>query len=294
MLIDFRLKVFLTVASTLSFTKSAIQLNVSQPAVTKHVKELEREVGAPLFFRRGSSIALTENGRALIPYAKAILEKYECLNEAIAVSNHTYNGVLHVGASTTVLQYVLAPILAKFHNEYPDVSVVITTGNSEEIARKVMDESLDLAIVEDSSVNPSLHYEKLADDEIVLVTAHGELQELTIDDIRSIPLVIRESGSGTLAVIEKTLSTFNIYKNDLNIVMQLGGSEGIMRYLMYSNAYAFISIAAARDGLKEQKIRLVEVDELEILRSFRFISLHGKQGRLAGIFKSFCITNYNI
>lgn len=294
MLYDFRLKVFLTAASTLSFTKSASQLNVSQPAVTKHVKELEREIGAPLFFRRGSSIALTEKGHAMIPYAKAILEKYDSLNEAIAAANHTYNGVLRLGASTTVLQYVLAPILAKFHSEYPDVSVVVTTGNSEEIARKVIDESLDLAIVEDSSTHPSLHYEKLADDEIVLVTANGELQELSIDDIRSIPLIIRESGSGTLAVIEKTLSAYNIYRNDLHILMQLGGSEGIMRYLMYSNAYAFISIAAARDSIKEQKIRIVEVNNLEIYRSFRFISLHGKQGRISEMFKSFCISNYNI
>ena len=294
MLYDFRLKVFLTAASTLSFTKSASQLNVSQPAVTKHVKELEREIGAPLFFRRGSSIALTEKGHAMIPYAKAILEKYDSLNEAIAAANHKYNGVLRLGASTTVLQYVLAPILAKFHSEYPDVSVVVTTGNSEEIARKVIDESLDLAIVEDSSTHPSLHYEKLADDEIVLVTANGELQELSIDDIRSIPLIIRESGSGTLAVIEKTLSAYNIYRNDLHILMQLGGSEGIMRYLMYSNAYAFISIAAARDSIKEQKIRIVEVNNLEIYRSFRFISLHGKQGRISEMFKSFCISNYNI
>lgn len=288
MLTDFRLKVFVVVARMMSFTRAAAELNVSQPAVTKHIKELERLVGGALFLRQGNSISLTDRGVSLLPYAKEILDKYDAMCESIAVADNTFNGTIRLGASTTIAQYVLPAILAKFRKFYPRIDVILTSGNSEDIAKAVIDEQLDIAMVEDDSTNHSLHYEHFADDEIVLVTATKCRDEISVNDIISLPLVVRENGSGTLSVMEKALAKHHIARRNLNIVMQLGSSEGIIRYLLNSDSYAFISIAAASDYLRSGLLKVVDIDNLTINRTFRFVSLHGKHGRLTDTFKQFC------
>ena len=293
MIVDFRLKVFATVANFMSFTKAAAELNISQPAVTKHIKELESEVGEALFRRQGSRISLTQMGEIVLPQVESILGMYSKLNDSIDDKTEQFRGVINLGVSTTIIQYVLPSILAKFKKEYPNVDVRLVSGNSEEIEDLVIDSKADLALVEGNSFRQALHYESFADDHIVLVTAKGKRSKLSVDDIVRLPLVIRENGSGTLAVIEKALSKIGISRKELNVVIQIGSSEGIIRYLMNSSAYAFISIAAAKDHIAQGEIKIVNITDFTIDRSFRYAYLHGNHNRLVELFKSFCRVKYN-
>lgn len=293
MIVDFRLKVFATVANFMSFTKAAAELNISQPAVTKHIKELESEVGEALFRRQGSRISLTQMGEIVLPQVESILGMYSKLNDSIDDKTEQFRGVINLGVSTTIIQYVLPSILAKFKKEYPNVDVRLVSGNSEEIEDLVIDSKADLALVEGNSFRQALHYESFADDHIVLVTAKGKRSKLSVDDIVRLPLVIRENGSGTLAVIEKALSKIGISRKELNVVIQIGSSEGIIRYLMNSSAYAFISIAAAKDHIAQGEIKIVNIPGLRIDRTFRYAYLHGNHNRLVELFKSFCRAKYN-
>ena len=122
MIFDFRLRVFHTVAQRLSFTRAAADLFITQPAVTKHIKELEQQLNVQLFKRNGSSITLTGAGKILLQYADRIIQLYAEMETELAQLNNMESGILHIGASTTVAQTILPKILALFKKTYPAVN----------------------------------------------------------------------------------------------------------------------------------------------------------------------------
>ena len=109
---DFRLKVFITAARTLSFTRTAERLFISQPAVSKHIGELESQYKVQLFMRRGSRLELTGAGETLLACAERLADDYRCMQYEMSLCADAPVGELRLGASTTIAQYLLPPILA--------------------------------------------------------------------------------------------------------------------------------------------------------------------------------------
>lgn len=143
MITDFRLKVFETVARRLNFTRAAEELFITQPAVTRHIKELERLLDARLFKREGRGIALTAEGVRLLVHSRRILKEYETLAEDTSSGRNTpVSGELSLGASSTMSQYVLPPLLALFNRHYPEIRIRLKSGNTEEIEQAVQDEAV--------------------------------------------------------------------------------------------------------------------------------------------------------
>lgn len=297
MLTDFRLKVFKTVADRLSFTKAAAELLISQPAVTKQINELERLLGKPLFLRHGNRITLTDDGVRLLEYANRILALYGELRDAFVEEQGAFSGEIRLGASTTLSQYVLPGLLAKFRKLYPDVRVTLFNGNTEQIERQIADGKLDFGMIEGTASNPALHYELFMDDELVLVTSASNTsftrEEITAADLPALPLVIRENGSGTLDVLSRELSRHGLSLRQLHIEMQLGSTESIKHYLFYSDTFAFVSVQAVLDELAANRLRVVEVGDMELVRRFSFVTAHGQRSRLTDLFKQFCLNHYN-
>ena len=297
MLTDFRLKVFKTVADRLSFTKAAAELLISQPAVTKQINELERLLGKPLFLRHGNRISLTDDGVRLLEYANRILALYGELRDAFVEEQGAFSGEISLGASTTLSQYVLPGLLAKFRKLYPDVRVTLFNGNTEQIERQIADGKLDFGMIEGTASNPALHYELFMDDELVLVTSASNTsftrEEITAADLPALPLVIRENGSGTLDVLSRELSRHGLSLRQLHIEMQLGSTESIKHYLFYSDTFAFVSVQAVLDELAANRLRVVEVVDMELVRRFSFVTAHGQRSRLTDLFKQFCLNHYN-
>ena len=297
MLTDFRLKVFKTVADRLSFTKAAAELLISQPAVTKQINELERLLGKPLFLRHGNRISLTDDGVRLLEYANRILALYGELRDAFVEEQGAFSGEIRLGASTTLSQYVLPGLLAKFRKLYPDVRVTLFNGNTEQIERQIADGKLDFGMIEGTASNPALHYELFMDDELVLVTSASNTsftrEEITAAALPALPLVIRENGSGTLDVLSRELSRHGLSLRQLHIEMQLGSTESIKHYLFYSDTFAFVSVQAVLDELAANRLRVVEVGDMELVRRFSFVTAHGQRSRLTDLFKQFCLNHYN-
>ena len=297
MLTDFRLKVFKTVADRLSFTKAAAELLISQPAVTKQINELERLLGKPLFLRHGNRISLTDDGVRLLEYANRILALYGELRDAFVEEQGAFSGEIRLGASTTLSQYVLPGLLAKFRKLYPDVRVTLFNGNTEQIERQIADGKLDFGMIEGTASNTALHYELFMDDELVLVTSASNTsftrEEITAADLPALPLVIRENGSGTLDVLSRELSRHGLSLRQLHIEMQLGSTESIKHYLFYSDTFAFVSVQAVLDELAANRLRVVEVGDMELVRRFSFVTAHGQRSRLTDLFKQFCLNHYN-
>lgn len=211
---DFRLRVFITAAKTLNFTKCAEQLFISQPAVSKHIGELESRYKVQLFERSGSRLALTEAGRVMLEHAERIADGYRRLQYEMDLFTDRLGGELKVGASTTIAQYVLPQVLARFTARFPEVKVSLASGNSEQVEAALTRHDTDLGLVESSARHPGFHYEPFIPDELVLIAStkgrYGRCDQVTLAELQTVPLVLRESGSGTLEVISKYLAAADV------------------------------------------------------------------------------------
>lgn len=297
MIFDFRLKVFSTVSKKLSFTKAAQELFITQPAVTKHIKELEEQLGAALFTRHGNNISLTPAGSILSRYAEHIFQIYANLENELAQLSDSHKGNIRIGASTTLAQYVLPKILAQFKAAHPSIHFTFISGNSEFIEQQVTSEKIDIGIVEGNSHHPQVMYEPFVKDEIVLVTKSAnkwaQKGEVRPAQLFSIPLIFREQGSGTLDVVNKAFKKNNIRTKDLKIEIRLESTESIKHYLLNSESAAFLSIHAILKELRQKELSIIEIKGMDIYRTFQFIHLHGQTSKLPTLFKRFCLSHYN-
>lgn len=243
---DFRLKVFQSVAKNLSFTKASQELFVSQPAITKHIQELEACYQARLFDRQGNKISLTEAGKLLLEHSERILDAYKRLEYEMHLLHGDYIGELKLGASTTIAQYVLPPLLGNFIRKFPQVNLSLLNGNSREIETTLQEHRIDLGLVEGIFRLPNLKYTTFLDDELVaIVHAQSKLSlpdEITPEDLQHIPLVLRERGSGTLDVFERALLQHSIKLSSLNVLMYLGSTESIKLFLENTDCMGIVSI----------------------------------------------------
>ncbi|MBQ3521473.1 MAG: LysR family transcriptional regulator [Bacteroidales bacterium] len=295
-MMDFRLNVFVEVARHLSFTKAARELFISQPAITKHIQELENIYKVQLFNRIGGKISLTPQGEIFLKHANEILAQYKLLANEMELVTEQFSGELKIGASTTIAQYLIAPLLADFIVRFPQVKVSLFTGNSEQIEDALENKKIDIGLVEGSRRSNHLKYSPLAKDELVLVTSSQNPigESVAVTDIATLPLVLREVGSGTLEVIEKALLENGIKLSDLNILLHIGTTEGIKNFLKTSkNSYAIVYIISVLEELKNNDLKIVDIVGMEMLREFVFVTMQGGQNTRLERFMSFAAKWYS-
>lgn len=253
---------------------------MSQPAVTKHVRELESLYGVRLFDRKGNSISLTEAGKLLMEHCEQILDDYRKLEYDMHQLNNEYAGELRLGASTTISQYVLPPVLAAFTERYPKMSVSLMDTNSRNVEKALQEHTIDVGMVEGVFRLPSLRYDPFLCDELVsVVCPRGHWagkEELTLEEFVSVPLVLRERGSGTLDAIEMVLAEQGLKLSSLNVRMHLGSTEGIKSFLRCSNCMGIVSICAL-ERVKEGDFQVIDIEGLQFKRHFCFVSAQGQE-----------------
>lgn len=285
---DFRLRVFISAARNLSFTRCAQEMYITQPAVSKHIFELEREFELPLFERNGSKLKLTQAGEVLLKNAEQVIERYNDLRADMGRLIDMVNGDLRIGASTTIAQYLLPSLMATFIKRFPDVKLSMISGNSVQIETALFEHRIDVGLVENSTRSQGLHYENFMKDELVLVAdvnhKFGRFDEILPSDLHKFPLVLRENGSGTLEVVEKYLAKYNVHLPDLNIVMQLGSTEAIKSFIHNADAVAIVSIIALLKELKEGILKVIEIKDVNMDRQFAFVQRQGEQNRISEVF----------
>ncbi|WP_044199381.1 LysR family transcriptional regulator [Dyadobacter tibetensis] len=291
MIFDFRLQVFHTAARRLNFTRTAEELFISQPAVTRHVHELEAQLKTKLFDRSGPHLSLTAAGEVLLRYSDHIFELYRNLEFEINGLSERRNGKLRLGASTTVAQYILPPILAAFRRQYPEIELTLTIRNTEEIEHALQNKEVDIALIEGYSRNNSIRYTEFLKDEIVLVSrVNNPLArsgEIVPQQLKHIPLLLREPGSGTLEVIAHGLKSVGLKLSDLQQDMQLGSSESMKLYMLHSDSMAFLSVHAVIKELENKECTIVDVTGLTIERYFYFALPQGQPDALPELFMRF-------
>lgn len=288
---DFRLKVFQSVARNLSFTKASQELFITQPAITKHIQELETQFKAQLFERLGNKISLTPAGQLLLDHSDRILAGYKQLEYEMNMLHDEHSGELRLGASTTIAQYVLPSLLALFTEKFPLVKLTLINGNSRDIENALQEHLIDLGMVEGNVRLSNLKYTEFLQDELVAVVhTHSKLaklEELSLEELKKTPLVLRERGSGTLDVLETALQTHNIKLSNLNIRMHLGSTESIKRFLENTECMGIVSIRSISRELTAGLFKVLEIEGLQLERNFSFVCLQGNEDGLVQFFQQF-------
>jgi len=291
---DFRLRVFIEVAKALSFSKAARSLPLSQPAVSKHIKEIEQKYRIRLFERQGNRIALTPAGREFLSYAEQIVNLYNDLENHFLLQQQELPNYVKLGASTTIAQYIVPHLLADFKQRYPETNFTLINDNSATIEEKIFNNRLDFGLIEGRNHNPLLQYEKFLDDELVLVTRAGNAsQQIKLSQLTQLPLVLREEGSGTRAILEARLNSEGLSPKKLQVDMILGSTESIKTYLLYTQCYAFVSIFSIIEELKHNKLQIVDIDDVSFSRPLYFVSKQGYQSMFYDLIKRFFKRSYN-
>lgn len=293
---DYRDIVFLSVAENLSFSKAAEALHISQPAVTKHIKELENKYSTTLFERKGNRIYLTRAGEIVYNALQKIARQYRDLDFEIGHLNNTASGEFIIGASSTISQYVIPRVIASFHKRYPKIRIHLMSGNSFEMEQLLLENKIDLALVENESSQTGIQYKNFLDDELIVVTAaksvYAKRKNITVDDLMQFAIVLREQGSGSLEVIKKTLQNQGIAFEKLNTFIHLGSTESIKNFLLDFDGIAIISEKAAATELYLNSLIRLHVTGLTIQRKFRIALRQGYVSRQVELFEMFLLA-YN-
>ncbi len=275
---DRRLQVFHTVARLLSFTKAAESLHMTQPAVTFQVRQLEEYFNTRLFDRTHNRISLTAAGERVYEYAAQIFDLYAKMDNAVRDMTGEISGVLIIGASTTIAEYMLPALLGDFNKKYPDVNVHLKVSNSDGIVSMVENNDIDLGVVEAPVMNKNLVVENCRNDRLVAVVhpAHelASKKKVMVQDLVTQPYIAREEGSGTREVIEEYLAGTGMKPADLSVTMELGSPEAIKGAVEAGMGVSIVSEVTIHKELQLGTLVSLELDP-PLERPFSFV--HQKQ-----------------
>lgn len=228
---DRRLQVFHAVAKHLSFTKAGEALHMTQPAVTFQIKQLEERFNARLFDRGGGRIALTPAGQLVLDYAERILGLSSELDIRVAEMTGQMSGSLLVGASMTIAEFMLPPILGEFNVRYPQVRARLTVAGSEAIGNAIAAHTLDIGLVESHVNHPTVQSEVCGDDElqVICMPTHPLTQHPDIDarGLLTHDFIAREPGSATREVTDDYLRACGVEPEKLRTLMELSSPEAL-------------------------------------------------------------------
>jgi len=251
---DRRLQVFHTVAKQLSFTKAAELLFMTQPAVTFQIKQLEEHFNTRLFERSHGKISLTVSGNQVLSFAERILDLSGELETRMSEATSVVGGLLLLGASTTIAEFMLPKILGEFKTKYPRVQTHMMVANSEAIEHKVAENNLDIGLVESPSHRQSLYTEACCEDEMVMICAPSfnlkNKESITAQDLASHAYVCREQGSGTREFADEYFKRSHVSTDNLNVVMELGSPEAVKGVVETGLGYSIISQMSVTKELK--------------------------------------------
>ncbi len=300
-MLSFKHVVFLEVAQLKSFTKASQALYISQPAISKHIQQLEEEYCVPLFERKGNSINITSAGVILL----AAVLKAKTIGEKVQFDLSTFRdqdaakGELKLGASTTVALYIIPGILSAFHQKLPHVKVSLANRNSENVLKALLEHEIDLGIIEGKNKSSKVSSQLFLTDEVIPVCSKrsplATKPIMRIRDLKRYSVALREQGSGTLAALKSALSVHGVRLSDLQSRIQLSGTEALKNFILADECIGFLPMLSVEKELLAGTLVRLHVDGLSIKRQFYFIQRHGDNtSALGALFIRFAKAHHNL
>jgi DNA-binding transcriptional LysR family regulator len=276
-----QVEIFLNVVEKGHLTQVSKEMDLSQSAISMSIKELETSIGRPLFDRINKRLVLNEVGRSFHKEIKPLYKKI--LDIQTEFQNTPNKGIIRVGASTTLVDYIMPKIVCKYMNSYPEVRISLKNGNTKSIIEMVREGLIDVGFVEGSVNDTEVLKEKVGVDELVVVTANEALaKSCFIDSLASEKWVLREQGSGTRDVF---LNCIKDKVDSLNIFLELGHTESIKNILQNKNCLSCLSKIAVEEEIKDGRLFKVDVKKFECHREFYMI--YHKNKFHSGLFDKF-------
>jgi len=262
-----QLEIFLNVVKEGHLTNVAKAMGLSQSAISMAIKELEKILGNPLFDRINKKLILNEMGRAFEKEITPIIKKFNDIEYEF--KNTVNKGMVRVGASTTIVDYLMPPIICSYMNNYPDVKVALKEGNSQNIVNLIKEGELDVGFIEGVVNDADIIKTIVGIDELVVVTTDITLnKESFIDTLQDKKWILREKGSGTREVF---LDYIKDKVEHINIFLELGHTESIKSLLINHQCLTCISKIAVTNEINEKKLIQVPLKNFECKRNFYMI-----------------------
>ncbi len=282
------LATFLVVLDCGRISAAAKALHLSQPAVTAQIRRLENALGAALFLRSVHGVTPTEAGLRLGRHARSV---EALLDHAVADVSGTddRHGPLAIAASTTIAAHVLPPVLALFRASNRDVPMRVHVGNTEEVVDEVREGRSRLGLVEGHARASGVRLEPYREDAIVpIVGSDTPFRVRRTADLETVPLLWREAGSGTRAVVERALRKAKVDRRGVrHLDLELASTEAIVGGAVAGLGVAFVSRASVRAHLLAGLVRIVDAPELVVRRTFRWALPAGGLTGTAAAFHAF-------
>lgn len=256
-----QLRIFVAVAEREHVTRAARALDLTQSSVSAAVASLEREFGTKLFHRVGRGIALTEAGRLFLDETRAILARADSTASLMRDVAGLARGRLSIKASQTIASHFLPGALVAFHRTYPGIALAVSLGNSSDVARAVLDGSVELGFVEGPASalsSPQLAAELIGHDELALIVppdhAWAGRGDVDAEDLAAGTWVLREDGSGTRAVFVDAMAALGVKAASLDIAIELPSNEAVLAAVAAGAGAAVLSLSVCADGLATGRI----------------------------------------
>ena len=266
------LKVFVTVIEQKNFSRAGDILNLSQPGVSLHIRNLENELGTKLIYRSPKQVQITEPGKILYRHAKQMINHYETAKREINEFNNVVSGTMKIGASFTIGEYYLPKVLAEFAAQYPMVDIQIIISNSNDVIQGIRSNKLDIGLIEGETDYKDIDVMPFMNDEmIVVVPPDHPLSQMDLIEgnmLQNQTWVLREQGSGTRAYSDKLLSSLELNIKKTFIFTSI---QGVKEAVMAGLGIALLSRLTVQKELKSNELKTFHLKNEPIIRPFSIV-----------------------
>ncbi|MEH0876776.1 DNA-binding transcriptional regulator YeiE [Pectobacterium cacticida] len=276
-----QLEVFAEVLKSGSTTQASVVLSLSQSAVSAALADLEGQLGVQLFDRVGKRLVVNEHGRLLYPKALALLEQSSEIERLFQKDN----GALRIYASSTIGNYLLPAMIARFRYDYPDIPLELHVGNTRNVIARVSEFSVDVGLIEGPCHHPDLVTQPWLEDELVVFCSpehplsRGTVSLAALADAH---WILREPGSGTREVLDHLLLT---HLSHFHLIMELGNSEAIKHAVRHGIGISCLSRHVIAEQLSSGSLVELKVPLPKLTRTLYLV--HHRQKHLSNVLRRF-------
>lgn len=274
-----QLRILKAIANEKSFSKAAEILYISQPALTKQIKSLEKNLKITVINRNRNKISLTEHGKILLQYSERILALCEESCRALIDLENGDRGNITVGASQTIGTYMMPKIVALFLRDYPQITVKIQVNSTRRIIKNILNKQIDIAIVGGeipTKLRKNIKVEDFVEDELNLIISNShpfaKRNKIQQKDLYQLNFITSNSNSTTKKFVDKVLQSHQIELKQLKIIMELNSMEGIKTAVSLGLGAAFVSSSSIEKELQLNSIKILKIENMKITRTLSILT----------------------
>ena len=286
-----QLSVFAAVAKNLSFSRAAEEMHLTQPAVSMQIRQLEENVGLPLFEQLGKKIFLTEAGRELYHYSRGIAQQLSEAESVLGELKGLKRGKLNISVVSTA-NYFAPQLLAHFCSQHPEINASLNVGNRESVLKNLHDNEVDLAILGRPPEGINVEAHPFMENRLVIIAARNH----PLADALNIPasrfqnetFIMREQGSGTRLATEKYFSSHNVV---VKTGMVMSTTEAVKQAVQAGMGLGILSMDTVLLEVETGRLKVLDVEDFPIIRHWYIVHRENKRlSNVAEAFKTFLLS----